>query len=227
MPAPVKKFTGVVKGINFRRNSADIKASSFPLLKEAVSAFKEYPALRVEISGHTSNEGKRDFNMKLSRKRAEAVKLFLVSAGIDETRIGTVGYGPDKPIADNETKEGKEKNRRIEFRLLGTEEKVQTQPEPEDINPSPDREAKPAKGKAKAGAGEGAAKPKAKAKAKKEKAAAPDGDPMPAAKPAAKDKAAPKEKAAPADKAAPKEKAAPADKAAPKEKAKEAPKGEL
>jgi OOP family OmpA-OmpF porin len=222
VPAPVKKFTGVVKGINFRRNSADIKASSFPLLKEAVSAFKEYPALRVEISGHTSNEGKRDFNMKLSRKRAEAVKLFLVSAGIDETRIGTVGYGPDKPIADNETKEGKEKNRRIEFRLLGTEEKVQTQPEPEDINPAPDRDAKPAKGKAKAkaGAGEdGAAKPKAKGKAKKEKAAAPDGDPMPTAKPAAK------EKAAPAEKAAPKEKAAPADKAAPKDKP--APKGEL
>ena len=145
VPAPVKKFTGVVKGINFRRNSADIKASSFPLLKEAVSVFKEYPALRVEISGHTSNEGKRDFNMKLSRKRAEAVKLFLVSAGIDENRIGTVGYGPDKPIADNETKDGKEKNRRIEFRLLGTEEKVQTQPEPEDINPAPDRDAKPAR----------------------------------------------------------------------------------
>ena len=152
VPGPVKKFTGVVKGINFRRNSADIKASSFPLLKEAVIVFKEYPALRVEISGHTSDEGKRDFNMKLSRKRAEAVKLFLVSAGIDETRIGTVGFGPDKPIADNETKDGKEKNRRIEFRLLGTEEKVQTQPEPEDINPSPDREAKPAKGKGKAGA---------------------------------------------------------------------------
>ena len=124
VPVAVKKFTGVVKGITFRRNSADIKASSFPLLKEAVVVFKEYPALRVEISGHTSDEGKRDFNMKLSRKRAEAVKLFLVSAGIDESRIGTVGHGFDKPIADNETKEGKEKNRRIEFRLLGAQEKV-------------------------------------------------------------------------------------------------------
>ena len=216
VPAPVKKFTGVVKGINFRRNSADIKASSFPLLKEAVGVFKEYPTLRVEISGHTSDEGKRDFNMKLSRKRAEAVKAFLVSAGIDESRIGTVGHGPDKPIADNETKEGKEKNRRIEFRLLGTEEKVQTQPEPEDINPSPDRDGKgkakgdkqpkgdkPKKEKAPAGegAGEGGEKP-AKAnkekKAKKEKAPAPEGDPMPAAKPAGKGAA--KEKGAPVDK---------------------------
>jgi outer membrane protein OmpA-like peptidoglycan-associated protein len=203
VPAPVKKFTGVVKGINFRRNSADIKASSFPLLKEAVKVFKEYPALRVEISGHTSDEGKRDFNMKLSRKRAEAVKLFLVSAGIDETRIGTVGHGPDKPIADNETKEGKEKNRRIEFRLLGASEKVQTQPEPEDINPVPDRDGA-AKGKAKGGgtkgkgkakaSGDAADKPKAddadKAKAddsdkpkgkkaKKSATPAPDGDPVP------------------------------------------------
>jgi outer membrane protein OmpA-like peptidoglycan-associated protein len=211
VPATVKKFTGVVKGINFRRNSADIKASSFPLLKEAVSVFKEYPALRVEISGHTSDEGKRDFNMKLSRKRAEAVKLFLVSAGVDENRVGTKGYGPDKPIADNETKEGKEKNRRIEFRLLGTEEKVQTQPEPEDINPAPDRDGagKAPKGKAKgkagggegkAGGGEGKAKPKGKAKKSSAAAPPPEGDPMPAAKPASKDKAAPADKAAPKDK---------------------------
>jgi OOP family OmpA-OmpF porin len=208
VPAPVKKFTGVVKGINFRRNSADIKASSFPLLKEAVSAFKEYPTLRVEISGHTSDEGKREFNMKLSRKRAEAVKLFLVSAGIEEGRIGTKGYGPDKPIADNETKDGKEKNRRIEFRLLGTEEKVEVQPEPEDINPSPDRESK---GKAKGGAAGSGEKPKAtKPKGKKAAAPAPEGDPMPPAK--GKGKAAtPKDKAAPADKpaATPKDKAAP------------------
>jgi outer membrane protein OmpA-like peptidoglycan-associated protein len=157
VPAQVKQFSGVVKGINFRRNSADIKATSFPLLKGAVIVFKEYPALRVEISGHTSNEGKREFNMKLSRKRAEAVKDYLVSAGIDEKRIGTVGYGPDKPIADNDTKDGTEKNRRIEFRLLSAKEEVKTQPEPEDINPSPDRKhpkgkhEKPAKGgKAKA-----------------------------------------------------------------------------
>ena len=206
VPAPVKKFTGIIKGITFRRNSADIKPSSFPLLKEAVAVFKEYPTLRVEISGHTSDEGKRDFNMKLSRKRAEAVKLFLVSAGIEESRIGTVGYGPDKPIADNETKEGKEKNRRIEFRLLGTEEKVQAQPEPEDINPSPDRENKGGKGKGKAAGGggkaksdaggEGEPKPKKAKKAKKGDAPAPEGDPMPTSKPK-------KGAKAPADKAAP------------------------
>jgi outer membrane protein OmpA-like peptidoglycan-associated protein/opacity protein-like surface antigen len=172
VPATVKKFTGVVKGINFRRNSADIKASSFPLLKEAVKVFRDYPDLRVEISGHTSDEGKRDFNMKLSRKRAESVKGFLVSAGIDEKRIGTVGYGPDRPIADNTTKEGQEKNRRIEFRLLSPGEAIQTQPEPEDINPSPERKSKAPKAekteKAKPAA-EGADKPKAEKTEKAEK----------------------------------------------------------
>jgi len=186
VPAPVKQFSGVVKGINFRRNSADIKATSFPLLKQAVIVFKEYPALRVEISGHTSNEGKREFNMKLSRKRAEAVKDYLVSAGIDEKRIGTVGYGPDKPIADNDTKEGTEKNRRIEFRLLSAKEEVKTQPEPEDINPSPDRK-HPKASKAKSDKGEKPAKADKPADAadkkpkatKKKKASAPDDEPMP------------------------------------------------
>jgi hypothetical protein len=165
--------------------------------------FKEYPTLRVEISGHTSDEGKREFNMKLSRKRAEAVKLFLVSAGVDESRIGTKGYGPDKPIADNETKEGKEKNRRIEFRLLGTSESVKTQAEPEDINPMPDREKKGAKAKGTDGEAKGKGKGKGKAKAAddagekpkaeggaekpkgkkaKKSAAPPDDEPMPAPK---------------------------------------------
>jgi len=202
VPAPVKQFSGVVGGINFRRNSADIKASSFPTLKKAVQVFKEYPALRVEISGHTSNEGKREFNMKLSRKRAVAVKEFLVSAGIDENRIGTIGYGPDKPIADNDTKEGQEKNRRIEFRLLSAKESISNQPEEEDINPSPDRKhpkkekadkasksdssdkpadkpakekkEKKAKGDKASDAGDKPAKP-----AKKKKASAPDDEPMP------------------------------------------------
>jgi OOP family OmpA-OmpF porin len=128
--------------------------------------------------------------MKLSRKRAEAVKDYLVSAGIDESRIGTVGYGPDKPIADNDTKEGTEKNRRIEFRLLSTKEEVKTQPEPEDINPSPDRKhpkatkakgdkaEKPAKADKPASEKPAATDKKPKA-TKKKKSAAPDDEPMP------------------------------------------------
>ena len=172
VPAAVKKFTGVIQGITFRRNSADIKASSFPLLKEAVKTFKDYPALRIEISGHTSNEGRREFNVKLSKKRAEAVKAFLTSAGIEEGRVLTVGYGPDKPIEDNSTKKGQEKNRRIEFRLMSQDETLPPSV-PETL---PDAETPPHKSKkAKAPKADKPAKTTKKGKAKK--TAEPEGDP--------------------------------------------------
>jgi OOP family OmpA-OmpF porin len=130
VPAAVAKFTGVIKGITFRKNSADIKSSSFTTLKEAVQVMKSYPTLRIEVSGHTSDDGQRDFNMKLSHQRADAVKAYLISAGAEPYRIATVGYGPDKPIADNNSKDGKEKNRRIEFRLLSQDEDIDGAPAP-------------------------------------------------------------------------------------------------
>jgi OOP family OmpA-OmpF porin len=185
VPETVKKFTGIIKGITFRRNSADIKASSFPFLKEAVKTFREYPSLRIEISGHTSNEGRREFNVKLSRKRAEAVKAFLGAGGIDESRVVTVGYGPDKPVYDNATKEGQEKNRRIEFRLLSPGETT-----PASVPESTPQSEKPAKGKSKskkAAKGDGAMAPSLEAPSKaekpakatkgKRKASEPEGDP--------------------------------------------------
>jgi len=101
-----------------------------------VSVFKEYPALRVEISGHTSDEGKRDFNMKLSRKRAEAVKLFLVSRA--STRAASARKATDPTSRSRTTRprrEGEEPSHRVPS--ARDEEKVQTQPEPEDINPAP------------------------------------------------------------------------------------------
>ena len=82
---------------------------------------KEYPALKVEISGHTSDEGKRERNMKLSQERAESAKRTWCAAGIDGGRITTVGYGPDKPLVSGKGKV-QEKNRRIEFRLLGQDD---------------------------------------------------------------------------------------------------------
>jgi len=118
LPAAVKKFTGVIKGINFKVKSADIQKSSFPLLNNAVKLMKEYPDLRIEISGHTSSEGVAEKNMKLSQDRAASVKAYLVGQGIAEDRITVVGYGSTKPIGNNLTAKGREQNRRIEFRLL-------------------------------------------------------------------------------------------------------------
>jgi len=122
VPAQIKKFTGVIKGITFKKNSSDIQKSSFKLLSESVKTLKEYPDLRIEISGHTSSEGKLEKNQQLSQGRADAVKAYLVSAGIAETRIAAIGYGPERPIAENKTNKGREQNRRIEFRLLQKDE---------------------------------------------------------------------------------------------------------
>jgi OOP family OmpA-OmpF porin len=121
VPAAVAKFTGVIKGITFRKGSAVINPSSFPTLKAAVKVLKEYPALKIEISGHTSDDGTRERNMKLSQERAESAKSYLVRNGIDGGRITTIGYGPDKPLVTGKGKV-QEKNRRIEFRLVGQDE---------------------------------------------------------------------------------------------------------
>jgi outer membrane protein OmpA-like peptidoglycan-associated protein len=114
----VKRYTGAIKGINFARNSDVIEKSSFKVLDDAVAVLKEYPATRLAIEGHTSAEGDRAYNIDLSQRRAASVKQYLVDNGIDATRIDTQGFGPDVPVAPNNTERNRAKNRRIEFKLL-------------------------------------------------------------------------------------------------------------
>jgi outer membrane protein OmpA-like peptidoglycan-associated protein len=120
LPKEIAKFTGTIKGINFDNGKSTIKKGSFGLLDKAVDVLNQYPDLRIEISGHTDDQGERDFNMKLSQDRADAVKQYFVGKGIDPSRIETVGYGPDKPLVENKNKASRAKNRRIEFKLLST-----------------------------------------------------------------------------------------------------------
>jgi len=169
VPAQVKKFTGVIKGITFKKNSADIQKSSFKLLSEAVQTLKDYPDLRIEISGHTSSEGKVEKNQLLSQARADSVKAYLVSAGVAPERVFSVGYGSERPIAENKTNKGREQNRRIEFRLL---QKDETPTPPTGLGTPPsttETVAPPKKAKAKAktkAKPEGVAPPAEKAPAK-------------------------------------------------------------
>lgn len=118
VPDSVKRFTGVIEGIQFDTGKATIRPSSRTTLDQATAVLREHPSLRVAISGHTDTDGSRDLNMRLSAERAESVKAYLVIKGIDADRIETRGAGPDEPIADNATPAGKQKNRRIEFKLL-------------------------------------------------------------------------------------------------------------
>jgi OOP family OmpA-OmpF porin len=118
LPPAVKKFTGVIEGIKFKTGSANILPGSFTVLDRAVAVLKEYSDLRMEIQGHTDNRGKAEYNKNLSQKRAEAVRTYFVTKGIAADRLTAVGYGMDKPIADNKTESGRATNRRTEFQLL-------------------------------------------------------------------------------------------------------------
>ncbi|MCA9717291.1 MAG: OmpA family protein, partial [Myxococcales bacterium] len=78
----------------------------------------EFPSIRIEISGHTDSIGDPEYNKDLSRRRAEAVKSYLVENGIAPDRVETRGAGMDEPVASNQTAAGRAKNRRIEFTIL-------------------------------------------------------------------------------------------------------------
>jgi OOP family OmpA-OmpF porin len=119
IPAAVKKFTGVIQGINFKTGSADITKDSHSVLDKTVQVLTDYPDVKLEIGGHTDNVGKAEHNMELSQKRAESVKAYLVGKGISTDRLTAVGYGMDKPITSNKTAADKAKNRRTEFTLIG------------------------------------------------------------------------------------------------------------
>ncbi len=118
-PLPdIKKFTGVIAGITFETGKANIRASSYPTLTEAARTLIAYPDVRIEIQGHTDAVGSDAKNLSLSQSRADAVRTWLLSAGVPSDRIRAVGYGETRPLADNGTDAGRAENRRVEFRLL-------------------------------------------------------------------------------------------------------------
>lgn len=101
--------------ILFKYDSDSILTESNESLNEAFSFLDDIPQLKVKIVGHTSNEGKAKYNEKLSKKRAVAVLNYLVGKGISENRMNAEGKGSSEPVAENDTDENKQKNRRIQF----------------------------------------------------------------------------------------------------------------
>ena len=105
--------------VQFELGKADLKPMSFALLDEVVTVMKGNPQIElVEIGGHTDSTGAPDFNRKLSQQRAESVAKYISSKGVKAARMEPKGFGPDKPIADNETDAGREANRRVEFNIV-------------------------------------------------------------------------------------------------------------
>lgn len=118
IPKELAKFTGAIKGIQFRTGGARIAPSSYASLNEAVKILKKYRDLRIEIQGHTDSAGDPAKNRKLSDDRAHAVLEYLAKKGIARHRLTAKGYGSDVPIAPNDTAAGRTKNRRVEFKIL-------------------------------------------------------------------------------------------------------------
>jgi outer membrane protein OmpA-like peptidoglycan-associated protein len=104
----------VLKGVEFDTGKATVRPQSFPQLDEVVEYMAHKLSAKIEVSGHTDNVGDPKVNKSLSNKRALAVRAYLVSKGIEEGRIEALGYGDERPIADNDSDANRQKNRRIE-----------------------------------------------------------------------------------------------------------------
>lgn len=112
-----EKVNTAAANILFQTGSAKLQTKSFKGLNEVAQIMKDNPGMSLSIDGHTDNVGNDDKNMALSQSRADAVKTYLVSKGVDAGRITATGYGETKPVADNKTAAGRQKNRRSELTL--------------------------------------------------------------------------------------------------------------
>jgi flagellar motor protein MotB len=112
----VRGFT--LNHLYFDVNKYEIKKEAIPTLEKLYESFKKNPRMKAEIAGHTDNSGNDDDNMRLSQRRADAIRDYLVKKGISSDRLLAKGYGEKAPVAPNASEYGKSKNRRTEVRII-------------------------------------------------------------------------------------------------------------
>jgi outer membrane protein OmpA-like peptidoglycan-associated protein len=108
----------VLKNIFFDFNKSTLRPESTAELERLIKLLNDVPNMRIEISGHTDNKGSAEYNQKLSESRSKSVVDYLVSKGVNSGRLEFKGYGLTQPIASNDTEEGRQENRRTEFKIL-------------------------------------------------------------------------------------------------------------
>ena len=108
----------ILHGIKFGFDSAKVSEGSKAILEVAVTTLKNNPKMKVEIEGHTDSIGTAEYNLGLSQRRADAVQDHLIVEGIGAERLQAVGKGEADPLVSNELKEGRAKNRRVEFVVI-------------------------------------------------------------------------------------------------------------
>lgn len=117
--APIEEGEAIrLNNIFFDFGKSELRPESFPELQRLSVFLKERPTVTIELGGHTDNVGNDEANQKLSEERVQAVRVYLVEAGIAAARLKAAGYGKRKPIAPNDTEEGRQQNRRVEFTIL-------------------------------------------------------------------------------------------------------------
>lgn len=116
LPAPTAKRL-VLRGVNFEFDRAELSSEATGILDAAVAALGESPDAAVVVAGHTDAIGTEAYNLELSRRRAESVRNYLVDQGLDAARLDVEAYGESRPVADNDTAEGRAQNRRVELEV--------------------------------------------------------------------------------------------------------------
>jgi outer membrane protein OmpA-like peptidoglycan-associated protein len=111
--------------VRFDLNKSTLTAQAKTNLDKLVPVFKEYADTNIEIFGYTDSSGKPEYNLTLSQKRAESVKVYLISKGLVSSRFKTSGLGIAEPIATNDTPEGRSQNRRVEFAITANQKMVE------------------------------------------------------------------------------------------------------
>lgn len=116
-PAPPQKKKIVLRGVNFDFDKANIRADAEPILDAAVATLQSEQPITIVVEGHTDSTGSDQYNQNLSIRRATAVRDYLAKKGIDSGRMTIEGFGETKPVASNDTAEGRAQNRRVELRV--------------------------------------------------------------------------------------------------------------
>jgi outer membrane protein OmpA-like peptidoglycan-associated protein len=105
-------------GVTFAVDKSEINPQFYPVLDKVATTIVEYNQTVIQIAGHTDSTGSHAYNMKLSEQRAQSVKSYLAGRGVPAQRMQTIGAGPDHPVADNSTAEGRAENRRVEITIV-------------------------------------------------------------------------------------------------------------
>jgi outer membrane protein OmpA-like peptidoglycan-associated protein len=116
IPTPEKPV--ILEGVNFETNKAVLLEGSGQILNRVAESLIAHPEVKVEVGGHSDADGSEAYNLKLSQRRANAVRDYLVKMGVPPAQLTAKGYGESQPIAPNTTPEGKAENRRVELKRM-------------------------------------------------------------------------------------------------------------